>query len=235
MLMAALGWYGGTAWGNPPDPPAATRGIIAIDPGHGGKQSGSRSPQGFLEKEICLALARQLALLLEPDFRVILTRGDDYDLPLTERTGIANHHRADLFISLHTAAGFVPAASGIIIYTYKPAAKGPGLDQEASTASEVAVWHLAQLPHSAASRDLALLFQQHFESMPGAPAARTAQGPLLVLAGAAMPAVLIEIGYLTHAATAERLNTPEGRLLYAQAMARAIDSFLAARRQTSRP
>ena len=59
--------------------------------------------------------------------------------------------------------------------------------------------------------------------------------PLLVLAGADMPAVLIEVGYLTHAATAERLNTPEGRSLYAQAMARAIDSFFAAKRQTSRP
>ncbi len=235
MLIAALVWGGGIAWGNPTDPPAATRGIIAIDPGHGGKQSGSRSPQGFLEKEICLALARQLALLLEPDFRVILTRGDDYDLPLTERTGIANHQRADLFISLHTAAGFVPAASGIAIYTYKPAAKGPSLDREPNDASEVADWHLAQLPHSTASRNLALLFQQQFEAMPGAPAVQTAQGPLAVLAGADMPSVLIEVGYLTHAATAQRLNNPEGRSLYAQAMARAIGSFFAARRQSSRP
>jgi N-acetylmuramoyl-L-alanine amidase len=211
------------------------RDTIALDPGHGGKQSGSRSAQGFLEKEICLAVAHQLALLLEPDFRVILTRGDDYDVPLTERTGIANHQQAELFISLHTAAGFGPATSGITIYAYKPAAKGPGLDLETSHASEVSVWHLAQLPHSAASRNLALLLQQQFEAMPGAPAVRTTHGPLLVLAGADMPAVLIEIGHLTHAATAERLNTPAGQILYAQAMARAIDSFFAARRQTSRP
>jgi len=210
-------------------------GTIALDPGHGGKQSGSRSAQGFLEKEICLALAHRLARLLEPDFRVILTRSDDYDVPLTERSGIANHQQAQLFISLHTAAGFVPATSGITIYTYKPGAKIPDIDRETIDSSELAAWRLAQLPHSTTNRNLAFLFQQQFETMPGAPAVRTAQGPLVVLAGADMPAVLIEVGYLTHAATAERLNTPAGQTLYAQAMARAIDSFFAAKRQTSRP
>ena len=235
ILIAAIGWCGSPAWGSPPAPPAAVRGIIALDPGHGGKQAGSRSPQGILEKDICLALVRRLALLLEPDFRVILTREDDYDVPLLERTGLANHQQADLFISLHTAGGFVPATSGITIYTFKHAAQGTGSDQDSNDASTSADWHRKQLPHTAASSSLAALFQQQFEAVPGAPAVRTAQAPLLVLGGAAMPAVLIEVGYLTHAATAERLNTPEGLTICAQAMARAIDSYFAAGRPSARP
>jgi N-acetylmuramoyl-L-alanine amidase len=234
--MAFLVWTGSLAWGGPSDPPAEVRGIIAIDPGHGGKQAGSRGPQGSPEKEICLALARQLALFLEPDFRVILTREDDYDLPLLERTGIANHHRADLFISLHAAAGFAPATGGITIFTFKPAEQADGERSQAPPATPGAVaWHQLQIPHAAASRAVATLFQQQFETMPGAPPVRTSQGPLLVLAGANMPALLIEVGQLTHAATEALLSSPDGQTIYAQAMARAIDSFFAAKLRSTRP
>ncbi len=231
ILTAFLALAGSLAWAGPTEPPHSTPSVIALDPGHGGKQIGARGPQGTLEKEICMALAGRLALLLEPDFRVVLTRGDDYDVPLMERTGVANHQRADLFVSLHMAAGFAPAADGITIYTFKPA-NPKAIEREiasASTSGAVA-WHRAQIPHAAASRDLAVRFQQQFEAMPGAPPVRTAQAPLLVLTGAQMPAVLIEVGNLKHAAAESRLNTPEGQSLYVQAMARAIDSFLASRR-----
>lgn len=232
ILTAFLALSGSMAWAGPTGPPDALRKVIALDPGHGGKQTGARGPQGTLEKEICMALARRLALLLEPDFRVILTRGEDYDVPLLERTGIANHQRADIFISLHMAAGFAPATDGITIYTFKPAnPKAAERELAPANAPEALAWHRVQIPHAAASRDLAVRFQQQFEAMPGAPPVRTAQAPLEVLAGAQMPAALIEVGNLNHGATEARLNTPEAQALYAQAMARAIDSFLTSRRE----
>ncbi|MFZ1984611.1 MAG: N-acetylmuramoyl-L-alanine amidase [Desulfatitalea sp.] len=230
-MWLALSVSAGHALGQPPDPPADPRGTIALDAGHGGKESGGRGPQGTLEKEVCLALVRHLTRLLEPDYRVILTRSDDYDVALPERTAIANHHDADLLISIHTAAGFTQAADGIAIYYFKPSVQAAEERPQSLPDTQVGhAWNRVQIPHTAASRTLAALIQQSFETVPGIPSVQVAQAPLQVLEGANMPAVLLEVGYLTHAASEKSLNTPERQAAYAQAIARAIDSFMASLR-----
>ena len=65
--------------------------VVAIDPGHGGKDTGAKSPNGALEKTVTLNLARMIAQQLDSDYRVVLTRNDDYALENSDRTAVANH------------------------------------------------------------------------------------------------------------------------------------------------
>ncbi len=80
----------------------AARGIrkVAIDPGHGGKDPGAVGPRGTCEKDINLDIALKLKTILEDDHGliVVMTRGDDTFIPLSERTAIANKEGADLFV-----------------------------------------------------------------------------------------------------------------------------------------
>jgi N-acetylmuramoyl-L-alanine amidase len=77
--------------------------IVAVDAGHGGDDTGARGPRGVLEKNVTLAVARELvdALNRIPGVHGVLTRGGDYFIPLTERYRIAEKMKADLFVSIH--------------------------------------------------------------------------------------------------------------------------------------
>ena len=93
--------------------------IIVIDPGHGGQDFGAKGSDGTLEKTVTLELARLIASQLEPEFKVVLTRTDDYQVELDDRTALANHLKAAIFISIHTGAGFVHSTTGTSIYYYQ--------------------------------------------------------------------------------------------------------------------
>jgi N-acetylmuramoyl-L-alanine amidase len=77
--------------------------IVAIDAGHGGKDQGAHGPGGTLEKDVTLAVARDLAAQInkQPGMQAILTRDGDYFIPLTRRYEIARENKADLFVAIH--------------------------------------------------------------------------------------------------------------------------------------
>ncbi|MBB6183722.1 N-acetylmuramoyl-L-alanine amidase [Oleiagrimonas soli] len=77
--------------------------LIAIDPGHGGKDSGAHGRGGLEEKTVTLAIAKRLAALVnkQPGMKAILTRDDDTYIPLERRFEIARQHKADMFVSIH--------------------------------------------------------------------------------------------------------------------------------------
>lgn len=218
-------WTATVAAGQLLDRPESNRGIVAVDAGHGGRDAGARGASGSLEKNVCMALARELTHLMEPAYRIVLTRSDDYDVTLRERSATANHQRADLFVSIHTGASYLRSTNGINIYYYQspgetaPAPKSPG--------STVA-WKRIQMAHLNASRELAGAMKTALTPLPGQPPVRVMQAPLMVLQGADMPAVAIEVGYLTHPDTEEALNTPEFQATIARAMARGIEAYLGA-------
>ncbi|HET9045808.1 MAG TPA: N-acetylmuramoyl-L-alanine amidase, partial [Casimicrobiaceae bacterium] len=85
---------------------AARRITIAIDPGHGGEDPGAIGRRGTYEKHVTLAIARRLKAILdaEPNMRAMLTRDDDYFVPLRARVQKARRVQADLFISIHADA-----------------------------------------------------------------------------------------------------------------------------------
>lgn len=100
-----------------PAPPRTI--IVAIDPGHGGRDPGAIGKNGTKEKDITLAISQKLKTIIdkEPYMRAILTRNKDYDLPLKRRHIIARQQNADLFISIHADGSPRPHAHGSSVYT----------------------------------------------------------------------------------------------------------------------
>ena len=193
-------------------PPRTIR-AIAIDPGHGGDDTGTRGPNGTLEKEVTLAVARRLRNLIESQLglRVVLTRTTDTTVALDERAAIANNNRADLFISLHTNASVRESATGAEVF-YLSLAE---YDEEVREASgftgqpvpvvgggsrvlDIVPWELAQLRHVDQSARWALTVADELSlRIPMSPRGLQ-QAPFRVLVGANMPAVLVEMGFLSN-------------------------------------
>lgn len=92
--------------------------IIAIDAGHGGEDPGARGPSGLQEKEVSLAIARKLALLIntQPGMRAVLTRDGDYYVGLRQRVEIARRNQADMFVSIHCNAFTKREMHGTAVY-----------------------------------------------------------------------------------------------------------------------
>ncbi len=92
--------------------------IVAIDPGHGGEDPGAIGPSGLKEKDVVLAVALRLRDKLNalPGLRAMLTRDDDFFVPLYDRVRKARRVQADLFISLHADAFMTPKARGASVF-----------------------------------------------------------------------------------------------------------------------
>ena len=92
--------------------------VIAIDPGHGGKDPGAIGPKGTREKDVVMKVAKRLKSLIdkEPGMRAILTRSSDKYLRLRQRINIARRHKADMFVSIHADAFTNPNAHGSSVY-----------------------------------------------------------------------------------------------------------------------
>jgi N-acetylmuramoyl-L-alanine amidase len=105
---------------NPPKPKAAIRRpiVVVVDPGHGGEDPGAVGPRGTYEKNVTLAIAKRLVGMLnaQPDMRAMLTRDDDYFVPLNVRVQKARRVQADLFISIHADAFTTPTARGSSVF-----------------------------------------------------------------------------------------------------------------------
>jgi N-acetylmuramoyl-L-alanine amidase len=228
-----------------PPPAAAPRGIttVVVDPGHGGSETGAIGPSGTMEKELTLLLARALAerLAAALGVRVALTRTDDVDVALDDRTAFANQNRADLFLSLHLNSAARAEARGAETYFLSLQASDalaadaaqfenvvgeapaePGSDQ---FDLQLLLWDLAQSQHLAASQRLATLIQEELNRQLDLPDRGVKQAPFRVLMGAAMPAVLVELGFLSSPAEEQRLRDPAYRAELVQALVRAISRF----------
>jgi N-acetylmuramoyl-L-alanine amidase len=187
---------------------------IVIDPGHGGDDEGARGKNGVKEKDVALRVAVRIKAAIETRWglRVLLTREGDVNVSLDRRTAIANNNKADLFISLHANASVRPAVRGAQVLTlsvddYRERAQalnsrtppvpilGGGL-----RAIEPVPWDIAQVPVADKSAQLGGLLVRHLteRNVPLDPAA-AAQAPLRVLVGAYMPALMLEMGFLTNA------------------------------------
>ncbi len=205
--------------------------VVAIDPGHGGSDTGAKGPNGVLEKTVTLNLARMIAKQLEVDYRVVLTRNDDYGLDYSSRTAAANHSRADIFISLHTGNSLIHDINRTVVYFYLPF-QGTALRTESSIPQDPAdshpdvSWHMIQTKYRAASENLANQIRSRLTAI-WQPQDLAVQGiPMIVLEGADMPAVAIEIGNLANASAEKAMADPRFLSRLANAVVSAIAAFL---------
>ncbi|TAM62694.1 MAG: LysM peptidoglycan-binding domain-containing protein [Rhodanobacter sp.] len=99
--------------------------VVCIDAGHGGKDSGARGPDGTLEKNVTLAVARDLAAQIDrqPGMKAVLTRNGDYYIPLKQRYQIARENNADLFVSIHADSFINDDARGSSVWVLSPRGK----------------------------------------------------------------------------------------------------------------
>ena len=223
---------------------------VVLDPGHGGEETGATGPGGTLEKELTLLIAQQLEARLEEQLglKVVLTRTADVDLGLDERAALANQMRADLFVSIHLNSSPRAAARGAETYFLSLQASdqraattaavenlGMGLEPAApdpDSGLQLILWDLAQSQHLAASQRLATLIQEELNLQLDLRDRGVKQAPFRVLMGASMPAVLVELGFLSTPAEEELLRTPAYRAGLADALVRAIARFKGEREGT---
>jgi N-acetylmuramoyl-L-alanine amidase len=220
---------------------AAATGIrtIVIDAGHGGDETGARGPNGTQEKDVTLAVARQLKASIEArlGLRVLMTRDADATVGLDERAALANNNKADLFVSIHANASVSSQAFGAEVFylsldEYGERARRdaqpevtsiPGMSGEKQI--ELLLWDMAQARHLEDSAMLATLVEQQLRArVPMSPRA-IQQAPFRVLVGANMPAVLVELGFVTNPAEEAKLTTPDHQGRLAQAIYDAIVLF----------
>jgi N-acetylmuramoyl-L-alanine amidase len=213
--------------------------IIALDPGHGGEDEGVKGAGGTKEKDLALAVARRLKTAIESrlGIRVVLTREDDRNVAIATRAAIANNNKADLFISLHANASFQRAARGASIL-YAAFDRETEQSARASLGSErlpafgggvrdvdLVPWDLAQIRHIARSGEVAALLEERFHDRIPLSAHPVDRAPLDVLESANMPAVMLEMGYLTNAEQETQMTSPEFQNTLVQAVFDAVVQF----------
>ncbi|WP_353217193.1 N-acetylmuramoyl-L-alanine amidase [Sandarakinorhabdus sp.] len=221
--------------------------LVVIDAGHGGKDVGAIAVTGGYEKDITLAIAREIARNLRESgrVRVKMVRDDDRFIPLGGRVRIARDARADLFVSIHADSASNDAARGASVYTLSSVASdamaerlaarenkadiigGVNLGVEAPEVGEIMV-DLVRRATGNVSAEFAEELQAGLEHE-----GVNFRGEFhhfaafAVLKAPDVPSVLLETGYVTNKEDAERLFSEDGRRAVAKGVARAIQRHLA--------
>ena len=228
---------------------------IAIDAGHGGEDPGARGPSGLIEKEVTLAIARRLKVLVdaEPGLRGVLIRDDDYFIPLQGRTAKARSLRADLFVSIHADAFIRPDAAGSSVFVLS----------ENGASSAAARWlakrendadliggvridnkdvHLARtlldLSQTASIQDsikLAGHVLGELGQINRLHKAAVEQAGFAVLKSPDIPSILVETAFITNPAEERKLSDPAHQDKLARAILAGIKRYLAENPALARP
>ncbi len=214
--------------------------MVAIDPGHGGSNSGCTAFDGAIhEKELTLAMAEELRAAVQrrlPHARVVLTRAGDETVTLAERVERANKARADLFISLHANASGGGPQTGFETYILdvalaeREAARTARAQEDQGDAARaqagVMMRELELMAHRARSAGFARrVQQQQAQRFPERLDRGVKQGTFDVLLGARMPAVLFEAGFLDHPEEGARLLDSGQRALVIDGLTESIVGY----------
>ncbi|MBN2135904.1 MAG: N-acetylmuramoyl-L-alanine amidase [Acidobacteria bacterium] len=214
---------------------------IVIDPGHGGKDPGMVVRKGLYEKDLVLDVAKKLKSILEnkKKYQVFLTREKDVYLSLEERTAMAMQYKADLFISLHMNSYRKNTLAGLEIYYLGFAAdrqtealaayensmnqKGMGELQDILRMLVDAKIDESKDFASIIGKSINGILKRNYNSFKYR---GVKQAPFIVLIGANMPSVLVELGYLSNPDEANRLSTTKYREQMADGLARGIEAYI---------
>lgn len=237
---AGPGGLNGVAISRPAEPPGIH--TIVIDAGHGGKEVGAIGPGGLMEKEATLALCRKLAVSLESKLktRVVMTRTEDVVVPLDQRTAIANQYHADLFLSVHMNAALLKGAHGAETYFLSLEASDELAKKAAELENAVAksaagpaapndlkliLWDLAQQEYLNESSRLAQVVQEEMNHITGIQSRGVKQAPFKVLVGATMPAVLVEVAFITNPDEENKIKSDEFQKTVVIALTTAVQRY----------
>lgn len=226
-----------------------SRRLVVIDPGHGGKDPGCIGEGNLYEKDIALATAWDLRHALERSgYAVMMTRSSDVFIPLPARVDFAEHHHANMMVSIH-ANSVAPNTTvrGASVFTFSNDASDPlaaeiARDENSverisnpsfhGVSPQVARILFALMKHSTKIESLALQrnfvgsLSRNVDMLPNP--ARHAT--FAVLQSSAVPSVLVETAFLSNPQDEAELRTNEFRLRLATSMKSAVDAWFLARR-----
>lgn len=228
-------------------PAFASAPVVVIDPGHGGNQEGAAGPAGLVEKTLALTIAKKVKAQLERELKasVVLTRDRDALVHLSERVALANKRRPELFISIH--ANSMPTEKqrklnqGIETYFLSASASGEEAKKVAARenaeaggqpkgqAGDTLSFILADLQRSETHVDssrLAYSVHEALISETGAQDRGVQQAPFYVLMGLEAPAVLVEVGFVSHPDEGRQLADAEYQGRLARAITTGVKQFL---------
>ncbi len=215
---------------------------VVIDPGHGGPRPGTIGRSGLQEKEINLAVALALQKLLreKAGLEVVLTRESDVDVPLEDRTVIANQKRADLFVSIHTNGHRDRKRGGVETF-FLNISPDPSVIELAAAENATSTKNIGEMrtilqrivqnskikeSHGLAEAIQRNLVKSLAKDLPGIPNLGVKGGPFWVLIGGEMPSVLVEISHLSNAKEEAKLKTRKYRELAAQGIFDGIMDYI---------
>lgn len=214
---------------------------VVLDPGHGGRNGGTTTSSGLVEKDLTLDIARRLrTLLTDAGFEVLLTRDDDVEMSLEERAEFANRAAADLFVSIHLN-WIEGGARGVETYflgtTEDPsvnrlaAAENRGSGYSQADLRELLDELYASMRQGSSERLAAALQRSLLRSLrtvnPAVEDRGVKTAPFIVLMETDMPAVLAEVSCLSNEEEAELLTRPLYRQYIAEALLAGIRSYAA--------
>ncbi len=222
--------------------------LIAVDAGHGGEDSGALGPKGLREKDVTLAIAKELVSIIKskPGFSAQLTRSSDFFIPLQKRRKIARDMKADLFVSIHADAFTNPAAKGASVFALSrrgatsEAARflaqrenesdlfggvgGVSLDDKDAVLAGV----LVDLSMTATVNSSLQVGDSVLDSIADiAPlhARHVEQAGFMVLKSPDVPSILVETGFISNKEEARKLALPAYRAQMAQAVFKGVHQY----------
>ena len=224
---------------------------IVIDPGHGGKDSGTLGTKRFkiYEKHVALAVSLKLGNYIAeefPDVKIIYTRDTDVFLELNERTEIANKSNADLFISIHCDGFTNPKPSGASVFVMGMSKLKANMDVamrensaiylednyqqkydgfDPKSAESYIVFSLMQNTYLNQSLQIAEEVESEFSNRANRKSRGVKQAPFYVISRTNMPSILVECGFLTNPKEEEFLHSDLGQDYIASAIFRAFRSY----------
>lgn len=176
---------------------------VCIDPGHGGRDPGAVGQGGLREKDVNLVVSQKVAKLLgKMGYEPILTRSDDAYLSLGARSKLANLHKASVFVSIHCNAAEDRDAQGAETFHF---------------------------PTSVEGKTLAKLVQSELILYTAAKDRGVKQANFQVLRETAMPAILVELAFISNEDEEHKLSNPNFQDAYALAISEGIDEYLVQR------
>ncbi|MGA2435015.1 MAG: N-acetylmuramoyl-L-alanine amidase, partial [Bryobacteraceae bacterium] len=213
---------------------------VAIDPGHGGHDTGTIGPTGLLEKDLVLDVAQRLGALITQRLgsEVVYTRTDDTFVPLQERTRIANEKKAGLFLSIHANSSRLPAIAGTEAYYLNFTTSPSALEVAAreNSTSETSIYDLQTLVQKIALKEKVQESREFASTIQGALYTGVTRNksvknrgvkkaPFVVLIGANMPSVLAEIAFLSNPKEEKLLKRPEYRQRIAESLFKGVSQY----------
>ena len=181
---------------------------IVIDPGHGGKDVGAESLKGpkYQEKSLNLTTAMMLNNFLQGmGYQTIMTRGEDFFVPLELRTAFANSNQAVLFVSVHYNSAPNTKAQGVEVYYYQ-AENNKGRTEQSKKLAKMVLDQVIANTHCKSRGCKA--------------------GDLAVVRETKMPAILVEGGFVTNEEELQKIRNPKYQRALAEGIANGIRNFL---------